>query len=162
MGTVASTLVHASRLAILVALVAWGDPGLAQEQHLKVLGRGTWRLRTVDEVGDLDRDGVADLVVGAVTGGIPGSGIVGGIVGVVSGHDGAWMRARRFHEADNTIAIHVNTVPCQLGMDAQTAVRAAAGLVDRADLVQKVGVLGLPCCRPLPGAGRVPAAARDS
>ena len=92
MGTFASTRIHASRLGILLAMVAMGDLGLAQEQHLKVLGRGTWRLNAVDEIGDLDQDGVTDLVVGAVTGGIPGSGVHGGLVVVVSGRDGHWMR----------------------------------------------------------------------
>jgi len=92
MGLGKDTMTGATRLGILLVLVTGGDPGMAQEQYFKVLGRSPGYLSEVDEIGDVDQDGVTDLVLGAWSGAIPGSGIHGGLVVVVSGQDGAWMR----------------------------------------------------------------------
>jgi len=87
------TRILGSTVTTLLALATWATPSFGQEQYLRILGRSSsWRLAVVDDVGDLDQDGVTDLVLGAWRAGIPGSGIVGGAVVVVSGLDGDWIR----------------------------------------------------------------------
>ena len=74
------------RAAFLVVSWVLACPSIAQETHLTFHGRRFWKLTAVRPVGDIDLDGVPDLVLGA-----PGArtgNVVGGAVMVVSGVDG--------------------------------------------------------------------------
>ncbi len=72
-------------LSLAPLVTAWQNVAAAQNVHLEFFGRGLgWRLGSVQSIGDLDQDGVPDLVLGALGGGPHG----GGVVMTVSGTDG--------------------------------------------------------------------------
>ena len=73
--------------AVALPLLFLADSSSAQEVHHRFEGRFGWTLGRVRAAGDVDGDGVNDLVLGAPWGG-DGSGVVGGAVMLVSGVDG--------------------------------------------------------------------------